>query len=208
MISFQRLLGREDEFFGLLEASAAECVASIAALRAILAAPGERPGLDAFAAARRKDKEITQRLEEMLIDTFVTPIEREDIESLAERLYKIPKVVEKFAERYALVAARVADVRFDGLAEALERAVRLLREMVAALHAADISTIKSKQSELRGLARGAEIALAQSLAALYAPGYDALKAIIVKDLFDLLERALDRTREAAAIIAHILLKNS
>ena len=208
MISFQRLLGREDDFFGLLEASAAECVASIAALRAILTSPGERPALEAFATARRKDKEITQRLEEMLIDTFVTPIEREDIESLAERLYKIPKVIEKFAERYALVAGRVADVRFDGQAEALERAVRLLREMVAALHAADIATIKNKQSELRGLARGTEIALAQSLAALYAPGYDALKAIIVKDLFDLLERALDRTREAAAVIAHILLKNS
>ena len=208
MISFQRLLGREDEFFGLLEASAAECVASIAALRAILARPGEKPALDAFIAARRKDKAVTQQLEEMLIHTFVTPIEREDIEELAEKLYKIPKVIEKFAERYALVFARVAEVRFDGQAEALERGVGLLRQMVVALRAADIGTIKSKQSELRGLARGAELALAESLSGLYTPGGDALQAIIVKDLFDLLERALDRTREAAAVIAHILLKNS
>ena len=141
MISFPRLLGREDEFFGLLEASAAECVASITALRAILNAPGESLALDAFATARRKDKEITQRLEEMLIHTFVTPIEREDIESLADRLYKIPKVVEKFAERYALVAPRVADVRFDGLAEALQLGVSLLRKMVAALRASDIDMV-------------------------------------------------------------------
>jgi uncharacterized protein len=208
MISFQRLLGREDEFFGLLEASAAECVASIAALRAILAKPGERPVLEAFAAARRKDKEVTQKLEEMLIHVFVTPIEREDIEELAEKLYKIPKVVEKFAERYALVFERVADVRFDGQAAALERAVDLLRTMVVALRDADINKIKSKQSELRGLARGAELALAECLGNLYTPGYDALKAIIVKDLFDLMEKALERCREAAAVIAHILLKNS
>ena len=208
MISFQRLLGRQDEFFGLLEASAAECVASITALRAVLARPGEKPVLEAFAAARRKDKELTQQLEEMLIHVFVTPIEREDIELLADKLYKIPKVIEKFAERYALVFDRVADVRFDGQAEALERAVGLLRQMVAALHGADIAAIKSKQSELRGLARGAEIALAESLTALYVPGYDALKAIIVHDLFELLERAMERTREAAAVIAHILLKNS
>ena len=208
MISFQRLLGREDEFFGLLEASAAECVASIAALRNVLARPGEKPGLEAFAAARRKDKELTQRLEEMLIHVFVTPIEREDIELLADKLYKIPKVIEKFAERYALVFDRVADVRFDGQAEALERAVGLLRQMVAALHKADIGMIKTRQSELRGLARGAEIALAESLTALYSPDNDPLKAIITRDLFDLLERAMERTREAAAVIAHILLKNS
>ena len=139
MISFQRLLGREDEFFGLLEASAAECVASITALRAVLGKPGEKPVLDAFAAARRKDKEVTQKLEEMLIHVFVTPIEREDIEELAEKLYKIPKVVEKFAQRYALVFERVIDVRFDGQAEALERAVGLLRTMVVALRDADIA---------------------------------------------------------------------
>ena len=208
MISFQRLLGRQDEFFGLLEASAAECVASITALRAVLARSGEKPALDAFAAARRKDKELTQRLEEMLIHVFVTPIEREDIELLADKLYKIPKVIEKFAERYALVFDRVADVRFDGQAEALERAVELLRQMVAALHQADIAVIKSRQSELRGLARGAEIALAESLTTLYSPNNDPLKAIITRDLFDLLERAMERTREAAAVIAHILLKNS
>jgi uncharacterized protein Yka (UPF0111/DUF47 family) len=167
MISFQRLLGRQDEFFGLLEASAAECLASITALRAVLARPGEKPALEAFVAARRKDKELTQQLEEMLIHVFVTPIEREDIELLADKLYKIPKVIEKFAERYALVFDRVTDVRFDGQAEALERAVGLLRQMVAALHSADIAAIKSKQSELRGLARGAEIALAEILTALY-----------------------------------------
>src|SRR4029434_7133145 len=125
MISFQRLLGRQDEFLGLLEASAAECVASITALRAVLARPGEKPALEAFVAARRKDKELTHELEEMLIHVFVTPIEREDIESLADKLYKIPKVIEKFAERYALVFYRVADVRYDGQVEALERAVEL-----------------------------------------------------------------------------------
>jgi hypothetical protein len=80
--------------------------------------------------------------------------------------------------------------------------------MVVALREGDIATIKSKQSELRGLARGAEIALAESLSILYQPGYDALKAIIVHDLFYLLERAMERTREAAAVIAHVLLKNS
>jgi uncharacterized protein Yka (UPF0111/DUF47 family) len=32
----------------------------------------------------------------------MTPIEREDIEALGSALYKIPKQIEKFADRYSL----------------------------------------------------------------------------------------------------------
>jgi len=208
MISFQRLLGREDQFFGLLEASATECVASIEALRRILSTPGERPSLEEFVRARVRDKEVTQKLEEMLIHTFVTPIEREDLEELAEKLYKIPKTVEKFAERYALVVDRVADVPFEMHAQAISEAMHLLLQMVRALRAGDIVTIKGKQSELRELARATETKLAESIALLYKPNVDPLKAIIVKDFYNLIEKALERCREAAAVIAHILLKNS
>jgi len=208
MISFQRLLGREDQFFGLLEASATECVASIEALRRILSTPGERPSLEEFVRARVRDKEVTQKLEEMLIHTFVTPIEREDLEELAEKLYKIPKTVEKFAERYALVVDRVADVPFEMHAQAISEAMHLLLQMVRALRAGDIVTIKGKQSELRELARATETTLAESIALLYKPNVDPLKAIIVKDFYNLIEKALERCREAAAVIAHILLKNT
>jgi uncharacterized protein Yka (UPF0111/DUF47 family) len=208
MISFQRLLGREDEFFGLLEASASQCMASIEALRRIVSRPGEKPSLEEFVTARRLDKEVTQKLEEMLIHTFVTPIEREDLEELAEKLYKIPKTVEKFAERYALVVERVADVPFEPHAEAIGKAMNLLLQMVRALKAGDMTAVKARQTELRTLARGEETNLAEAIALLYQPNYDALKAIIVKDLYDLIERTLERCRESAAVIAHILLKNS
>ena len=208
MISFQRLLGREEKFFGLLEASATECAASIDALRRILSRRGEKLSLDDFVSARRRDKEVTQKLEEMLIHTFVTPIEREDLEQLAEKLYKIPKTVEKFAERYALVVERVADVPFEIHAEALGNGMELLLQMVRALRAGDIVAIKGKQSELRELARNAETRLTESIALIYKPDFDPLKAIIVKDFYVLIEKTLERCREAAAVIAHILLKNS
>ena len=102
MISFQRLLGREDEFCDLLEASAQEGCHAVAALKSVLARPrSSRRRSHEFADARSKDKRITEEISETLITTFVTPMEREDIEALAEALYKIPKTVEKFAERYA-----------------------------------------------------------------------------------------------------------
>src|SRR5262245_12149118 len=107
MISFQRLLGRENEFCNLLEASAQEGQHAVAALKRILNERNAAPMLHEFADARSKDKAITEEISERLITTFVTPMEREDIESLAESLYKIPKTVEKFAERYRIVADKL-----------------------------------------------------------------------------------------------------
>lgn len=208
MISFQRLLGREDEFFGLLEASAQECMNSVAAFRNMLKQPGVTPSLVEFAAARRRDKEITNKLEEMLIRIFVTPIEREDIEALADKLYKIPKTIEKFAERYALVAERYPDLDCGRQAELLEKSVTMVLDLVRALRAADFSRIKSIQAQLQNVEAEADDVLLEMLAALYQPGVPPLKAVILKDLFDLIEKTIDRCRDAGNVVSHVLLKNS
>ncbi len=208
MISFQRLLGREDEFFGLLEASAQECMNSVAAFRRMLEQPGVTPSLTEFAAARRRDKEITNKLEEMLIRVFVTPIEREDIEELADCLYKIPKTIEKFAERYSLIAVRYPDLDCARQAELLEKSVTMVLALVRALRAADFSRIKALQSELQSVEAEADDVLIEMLRGLYQPGVPALKAVILKDLFDLIEKAIDRCRDAGNVVSHVLLKNS
>ena len=208
MISFQRLLGREEDFFGLLEASAQECMNSVAAFRRMLENPGVAPSLVEFAAARRRDKEITNQLEEMLIHTFVTPIEREDIEQLADRLYKIPKTIEKFAERYALIAERYADLDCGRQAALLEKSVTMVLDLVRALRAADFARIKTIQSQLQAVESEADDVLLEMLRGLYQPGVPSLKAVILKDLFDLIEKAIDRCRDAGNVVSHVLLKNS
>ena len=208
MISFQRLLGREASFFSLLEASAQECANSVVALRRMLAQPGVKPSLDDFAAARRKDKEITTQLGELLIHTFVTPIEREDLEALAEQLYKIPKTIEKFAERYALTASQIADIDFAPQASLLDEAVALVGDLVKALRAADFKRIHALQAQIQAVEARADDVLNESLRPLYTPGFPGLKAIILKDLFDLIEKAIDRCRDAGNVVSHILLKNS
>ena len=52
MISFQRLLGREDEFCDLLEASALEACHAVDALKKVLASHEQSPLMAEFADAR------------------------------------------------------------------------------------------------------------------------------------------------------------
>src|SRR5206468_1022962 len=102
MFSIQKLIGRDGKFYDLLEASAQQADSSVHHLIALLEKlqQNETPEhLEEFAHSRREDKRITQELTEQLSKTFVTPLEREDIQELAAALYKIPKTVEKIGER-------------------------------------------------------------------------------------------------------------
>ncbi|MBI3418275.1 MAG: DUF47 family protein [Verrucomicrobia bacterium] len=208
MISFQQILGREDEFFALLEASAQEACNSVAALKHLFTTAGGRLTLAEFVEARRKDKLITEQITEMLVTTFVTPMEREDLESLAEALYKIPKTVEKFAERYMIVADQIHDVDFSQQVQLLEQASHLVLQMIQALRAGrNLGGIKSLQASLQRVESEADDLILEMIQPFYVPGYPALKAVILNDLFELIEKSVDRCRDAGNVVSHVLLKN-
>ena len=208
MFSLQRLLGKDDVFCGLLEASAREALNSVTALKRILTDPEAAASLEDFATARRKDKEITNELEELLIRTFVTALEREDIERLADRLYKIPKTVEKFAERYLLAAPQVRDVDFSQQVNLMEQAVQTVLTMVQALHERDLAVLADLQNKLQAIESEADYVILEYTQRLYQPDVPPLKAIILKDLFELNERVVDRCRDVGSVITHIVHKNA
>jgi len=209
MFSFQRLLGREDEFCDLLEASAKEACHAVDALKNVLKRHELSPTLHEFADARSKDKKITEEISQRLITTFVTPMEREDIEALAEALYKVPKIVEKFAERYSIVADQVKDVDFSKQLVLMERAVNLVLQMVQALRAGrNLGGIKALQTQLQAAESEADDVLLEMEREFYKPGFPALKAVILKDLFSLNEKVVDRCRDAGNVVSNVLLKNS
>ena len=207
MISFQQLLSREDQFCDLLEASAAEAVHAVDALKRMLLHRDDAVTLHEFADARSKDKAITEEISEKLITTFVTPMEREDIEELAHALYRIPKTVEKFAERYRISADKLRDVDFSRQVDLMEQAVNLVCQMVGALRRGrNLGGIKALQNQIQAVESTADDLLLEMERRFYEPGFPALKAIILKDLFNLNEKVVDRCRYACNVISHVVLK--
>ena len=102
MFSLQRLLGKEDKFFNLLEAGAEEARTSVQALVKLTRSQDQTALLYEFTQPRKKEKQIRAEFNEAVYTTFVTALEREDIENLSYAIYRIPKAVEKFAQRLAL----------------------------------------------------------------------------------------------------------
>ena len=99
MFSLQQLFSKADRFQSLLEASAADALESARILLRMLKAPVQPKDLEDLVLVRRRQKKTVEEIGQELVNTFVTGLEREDIEAISRSLYKITKAVEKFAER-------------------------------------------------------------------------------------------------------------
>src|SRR5258705_13025659 len=144
MFSLQKLLGNEDKFFTLLEASAEEARTSVQALVKLNKASDRTNMLYEFVQSRRKEKQIRVQISEAVYTTFVTALEREDIENLSNALYRIPKSVEKFGERLLMTTQHVKGVDFSKQVNLLEQATDIIVAMVKILRSgAKLEQIKT-----------------------------------------------------------------
>lgn len=209
MFSLQRLLGKEDMFFTLLEASAQEARTSVQALVKLSKALDKPVELEQFARSRRKDKEITSQIKNAVYTTFVTALEREDIEALCNALYRIPKTVEKFSERVLLAPQHVGGVNFSPQIDLLDQAADCVVQMVKSLrNGTDLDEIKRLNDKLQQVEGDADKAMMELYRDLFSGKYDAVKVIVLKDLYELLEKVIDRCRDVGNVISQIVLKNS
>lgn len=207
--AIRKLLGYEDKFFNLLEASADEAKASVQLLLTMLKNPDGVPSMGEFIQSRRKDKKITEEITEQLCKTFVTPLEREDIEALSIALYKIPKTAEKFSEKYILCQAQIRDVDFLKQGAILEQTTETVSQMVKKLRErAQLETIKEYNDRLHYLEGEADKLMLDLVKDLYSGKYDPLKVIIILDLHETLEKIIDRCRDVGNVIFQVVLKYS
>ena len=209
MFSLQTIFGKGDKFYGLLEASAAAARESTRALIELLAAPPQLRSLEKFKLARQREKNLQAQISQELVNTFVTALEREDIDALSSALYKIPKIVEKFAERWTLAADRLGEVDFASRAAMLERACEVIEEMVGLLRKGmNIDTSKALNDKMQAIEAEADRLILELYRDTYAKENDPMRYLILKDLFELLEKAIDRCRDAGNVVHQVVLKNT
>jgi uncharacterized protein len=212
MFSIQKLIGGDGKFYDLLEASAQQADSSVHHLIGLLEKLQQHDtpeNLEEFAHSRREDKRITQELTEQLSKTFVTPLEREDIQELAAALYKIPKTVEKIGERILICPQDLSGHSFQKQVELLDQAAETVLAMVKQLRKGiDARTAREMNAKLQGIEGDADKLELDRLRDLFKGDYDAKQIIFLHDLYGLLEKVIDRCRDAGNIILQVALKYS
>jgi uncharacterized protein Yka (UPF0111/DUF47 family) len=209
IFSMRSLVGRGDQFFDLLEASAEEARRSALALAEFLRHPDNGSVMEEFDKHRREEKRLHEQISLLLCNTFITPLDREDIDALSGRLSRIPKVIKKFAERLVLLRAHIDVELFRRQAELLEQATQTLTRMVGMLrHHPQLDQIQAENDRLHRLEGDADKLILHLCDDLYSGRHPALQMIVLRDLHELLEKVIDRCRDAGNQVFQIVLKYS
>jgi uncharacterized protein Yka (UPF0111/DUF47 family) len=213
MLSLKKLFGKDDKFFELLEAAAEEAKASVElfakTLHKIATGSGAGVSLDEFIQARRKEKRIRHTMTEELSKTFVTPLEREDIEALSFALYRIPKQVEKVVERLSIYPGKIPHSAFERQAELMLQAADAVLFMVKQLRGGtNIERIREANDKLQFAEGEADKVMLTHLKELYHGPCEAKELVILQELYELVEQGVDRCRNAGNIVVQIVLKHS
>jgi uncharacterized protein Yka (UPF0111/DUF47 family) len=175
----------------------------------LLSEPPAVAALGRLFEAREKERQIDSELCELLCRSKNTPLDRGDIELLARSLGRIPRGIKKFAERHQLYGQRVADVHFREQMLMLKTAVEAVREMIRELKAGPkLHSAKAHHDTLQKIEAQADELFITSVMALYRERKDPVQAIMLKDLYELMERAIDRCRTSGNIILRIVLKTT
>lgn len=208
MFSLQTIFGSGQQFYTLLDEAAQAAHDSAKALHSMMKATDRQPALDAFKLARLRERAASDKIGKALVDSFITPIEREDIEALGSALYKIPKQVEKFADRYSLAIQHLEGIDFAPRAAMLEQAASVVVEMVHEIKKMNIDRMTSLNEKLRAIENEADRLMLELYRDIYSGRLDHLQMFLLKEFFEILEKAIDRCREAGVVAYQIVLKNS
>lgn len=207
---FPSLMPREDRFFGLLRSSTKNLVDVSVLLLDMM---------EHYENVPQKVAEI-KRLEEVgdhiiheimrnLHRTFVTPLDREDIALLGERLDDVVDAIEEAARKmleyripqptpYAIELARI----LVKSAESLQNATTKLR-----FRGSKLKEILPDSVEVNRLENEADQVTSQAMAHLFNNGSPPIEVMKWRDIYDQLEMAADRSEDVANVLEGVVLKN-
>jgi len=208
MFSIQQFFGKDPKFFDLLEASAKEALKCAEALVKLLREPNSSADPRMVQSARQRCKEITEEISELAVKSFITILDREDIEALADAIYKIPKPMEKFAERFMIsrevLGAGLPFRQVDLIQTACETVLGMVLTLRSGMRPDLLMKLNAKLQSVEGEADALEVDLLRDLY----KSDQAMKVIVVRDLYDLLEKVIDRCRDTGNVVVHICHKNT
>lgn len=210
---FNKIIGKDDRFFRLLESAAEEAHNSAKILDTLYKEAGGSDGFEKALAqlnfSRKKEKKLVLVISEYLCTTFSTPIEREDIEALANALYKVPKGTYKIGERLSICPEQFTSDIVQKQISMLMRATEIVKRMTGTLRTLkEVERIQDDYELVQTIEGDADRLMVGLLRDLYQGNVSAKEVIILKDMYELLEDTIDHCRDAAKVVFQVALKYS
>jgi len=201
------LLPRDRTFFDLFIEAGKNTVNAARLLDQMMEQWPEAGGLTRqIVEAENEGDRITHEIIKRLNSTFVTPIDREDIYGLATRMDDIVDFTEEAADYLGLYRIEAPMEQAQALTKVL---VASCEQLAMGLeHLPEFKDLDKYWIEIHRLENDGDRISRDAVASLFSNGIDPMMVIRWKDMFAVLENAIDATETAAQIIEGIVIKNS
>src|SRR4051794_25023560 len=201
------IVGRDTSYFDLFEAAATNIVRAAELLEQMLQGwPDSQSLARDIVVCEQEGDRITHDIIKRLNQTFVTPIEREDILQLASGLDDIVDFTEEVADYMGLYKIEAPMEQAQRLAHILLQSCRQIAEAMPRLRS--FKDISHYTVEINRLENDGDRVSREAMASLFGDGIDPMVVIRWKDLYERLENAIDATEHVANILEGIVIKNA
>ncbi len=201
------LVPKDKVFFDLFNQAGQNTLRAARLLKEMLEQWPDEKGLqrEILLAEQAGDK-ITHDIVQRVQTTFVTPIDGEDIYNLATQLDDIVDYIDETADFLGLYKIEAPMEQSLAMADVL---VKSCEKLAAALeHLRGFKDLEHYWIEIHRLENDGDRLYRDAVASLFANGIDPMVVIRWKDIFTVLERAVDACETAAHIIEGIVIKNA
>lgn len=203
----QVFVPKDREFFDLFEEAGANILRAADLLdRMLRNYPETRELAREILLCEQEGDRITHDIFQRLNQTFVTPIDREDILELASTLDDIVDYTEEVADYLGLYKIEAPMEQAQRQAHILMQACRQISQAMPRMR--DFKDISHYVVEIHRLENEGDRVTREAIASLFDNGIDPMVVIRWKDLFERLEEAIDATERVANTLSGIVIKNS
>ena len=213
---FGKLLPREGNFFEMFNQHAERIVEAAQAFSHLVAHYGDQQLREKYYqevdSAEAAADQVTNEVNRLLHQTFITPIDREQIHSLINTMDDVADLFQDSAEAMSLYDIRSMTDEISRLtelcvkcSERLCAAVKLLNKIAdPAVAEAALKTCE----EIDRLEGDADRVLRNAMSKLFREETDVRELIKLKAVYELLETITDKCEDVANLIEGVILENS
>lgn len=201
-----RLLSRDRAFFDLFDQAGRNTLRAARLLEEMMAAWPDDSGLNReILITEQEGDRITHNIIKQLNTSFFTPIDRDEIYALATKLDDVVDYIEEAADFLGLYKIEAPMSQAYELTSILVACCQQLEG--ALINLRRFQDLDQYLIEIHRLENEGDRVSRDAVAALFSTGIDPMVVIRWKDVFAVLEKAIDATESTAHIIEGILIRN-
>lgn len=152
--------------------------------------------------------DVTHSIYTMMNQTFLTPIDREDIAALAQRMDDVVDCMEAATTAISVYGIREITPEARGLAELLRLQCIEVEHAIQVLHGnRHLNEIIPLAREINRLENEGDSLFLSAMADLFRKGIDATEIIKWREIYDEFENALDSCENVSHVLEGIVLKH-